>query len=40
MNQVNQKGIDPTGTRLLSLDFFRGMTMFLLVARELPFGAF
>jgi predicted acyltransferase len=32
MNQVNQKGIDPTGTRLLSLDFFRGMTMFLLVA--------
>jgi predicted acyltransferase len=32
MSQVNQKGIDPTGTRLLSLDFFRGMTMFLLVA--------
>ncbi len=26
------KGIDPTGTRLLSLDFFRGITMFLLVA--------
>ena len=24
--------IDPTGTRLLSLDFFRGITMFLLVA--------
>jgi predicted acyltransferase len=32
MNQINQKGIDPTGTRLLSLDFFRGITMFLLVA--------
>ena len=27
-----QNSLDPTGTRLLSLDFFRGITMFLLVA--------
>jgi predicted acyltransferase len=32
MNQKNQKETVPTGTRLLSLDFFRGITMFLLVA--------
>lgn len=30
MTENNQ--LDPTGTRLLSLDFFRGITMFLLVA--------
>ncbi len=32
MHQKNQKEIDLAGTRLLSLDFFRGITMFLLVA--------
>jgi len=30
MNKTSN--LDPTGTRLLSLDFFRGITMFLLVA--------
>jgi predicted acyltransferase len=29
---TEQNKLDPTGTRLLSLDFFRGITMFLLVA--------
>lgn len=32
MNTKGQNKLDPTGTRLLSLDFFRGITMFLLVA--------
>lgn len=32
MSQDRRQSIDPTGTRLLSLDFFRGITMFLLVA--------
>lgn len=32
MKNKNHSQLDPTGTRLLSLDFFRGITMFLLVA--------
>ena len=32
MKRNGQNQLDPTGTRLLSLDFFRGITMFLLVA--------
>ena len=32
MKKTGQKKTDPTETRLLSLDFFRGFTMFLLVA--------
>lgn len=32
MSPVNQSNPDPASTRLLSLDFFRGITMFLLVA--------